>query len=258
MRGKCGGNAAKKGVRLFRSLLILVAPYSFLQLLLFLTHLSHAMVLKVSFRNALTGDVVAAVDVASDTASAFGIMERAGLNPYLYHIMDGEDNLMMEENLKSHIVVADKDSNPPVATIQIVARPRETEVHWYLASETNFQGQVARCERVLPSVFLDNDNPKLEAALNKLIPNILPQYSKLIRLIQQDIENISSIRRRKLDVARHYDHSRCCWIICCIFVLADTNLKLRLKMDEFRVVTDDVQQERMVDEILRDVNTIDI
>lgn len=215
-----------------------------------------AMALKVSIRNAMTGDVVAVLDDVLNP-EVFCVMKKAGLNPYLYHIMDVDDTLVGEESMARHFLVADKDSNPPEATIQLVARDRNLEVQWYIASVIHFGGYVARCEHVLPTVYIDNDTPKLEDALKELIPKMSPEHSKLKRLIEQDVEKIPSIRRRKLDVARRYDHERHCWVLHCIFLLDETRLAFRLKLEGFTLATDELKEE-MTNAILRDVATIDV
>lgn len=214
------------------------------------------MVLKVSIYNPFNGEVVAVLDVVKNF-SVFCVMQSAGLNPYLYHILDSNNNKVCEESMKHHILVADKGTDPPATILQIVARDRDLEVQWYITSTMYFSGQVVRCEHALPTVYIDNEKPKLDDALKRLIPKMLPEYDKLRRLIQQNIEGIASIRKRKLDVARRYDHERCCWVLHCMFVLDYDHLAFRLKFRGFQVATGALEKV-VTATIMRAVDDFDI
>jgi hypothetical protein len=205
-----------------------------------------AMGFMVSFFNALSGNTVAIAVVPPSqlSISLFGALKLAKLDPYMYHVVINDVDVDPEK-MRTHTL-----QGPDDIEVRIVARELDLEVQWYISSETHFQNEAIHCAHVLPTGHVPNGNANLGLALKELLPRI--PHTKLADMISGDILKVSRVRRRSLNVARHYDYERCRWVVRCVVVLQGTGiLALRLGFRDFRM-----DDEEAVAAIMREIDTI--
>ena len=232
---------------------------------------------KVIFSRALTGDIMATVDVqppppprwfiypgheaetqqtSTLSVPSVTLMEAfklAKINPFMYRVILDGDIVLEPEAMLTYTIKQQGDDD---FAVQLIALESLLEVQWFIASETHFQGAAMQCTEALPSVFVDNDKANVAVVLSQLMLAIPAHHTNLIHMIEHDILAIPQIRRRKLDVARKYDNDLSRWVIGCV-LLVKKNGKLALKLTGSEMQT----QEKAgvldrADVILQDIATI--